>query len=118
VAATQSWPGSKADRRNVPDRKRLTPAELATGLQALADGWSGDTDAITRTVQFPSFLAAVEFISRLAPVAEALDHHPDLSLSWRTVTLTLSTHSSGGVTAMDLDLAAQLDQLIAGLAGS
>jgi 4a-hydroxytetrahydrobiopterin dehydratase len=94
------------------DRTKLTPDELVIGVQSLSDGWSATTAELTRTVQFPSFLTAVEFISRMAPIAERLDHHPDLRLSWRTVELTLSTHSSGGVTAFDLALARELDGLI------
>jgi 4a-hydroxytetrahydrobiopterin dehydratase len=95
------------------ERNKLTPVELRAGLATLHEGWSGTEQALTRTVDFPSFLGAVEFISAMAPVAERLDHHPDLRLSWRTVELELSTHSAGGVTASDLALAGELDALIA-----
>ena len=54
----------------------------------------------------------MRFITELAPVAERLDHHPDLRLSWRTVELSLSTHSAGGLTALDLELASELDTII------
>jgi 4a-hydroxytetrahydrobiopterin dehydratase len=94
------------------DRDKLTPDELAAGVSALHEDWSGTAASLTRTVKFPTFLRAVEFVSAMAPVAERLDHHPDLRLSWRTVELELSTHSSGGVTEYDLALAGELDPLI------
>jgi len=100
------------------ERTRLKPDELAAGLAELDASWSGTVESLSRTVKFPSFLTAVEFISLLAPVAERLDHHPDIRLSWRTVELTLSTHSYGGVTAYDLALAAELDPIIEQLTGA
>jgi 4a-hydroxytetrahydrobiopterin dehydratase len=90
----------------------LTPDEVAAGIAELDRGWRASGDRIVRTVEFPAFLTAVRFISELAPVAEGMDHHPDLSLSWRTVELTLSTHSAGGVTSLDLTLAGEIDQII------
>jgi 4a-hydroxytetrahydrobiopterin dehydratase len=97
------------------ERGLLTPAELRAGLDALDAGWSGDADSLTRTVEFDSFPTAVRFVDELAPQAEQMDHHPDLAISWRTVTITLRTHSSGGVTPLDLALAVVLDGIIRGL---
>jgi len=93
-------------------RTLLNAEELAEGLRELNPGWSVADTALVRTVEFDSFPTAVRFISELAPVAEGLDHHPDLRLSWRTVELSLSTHSAGGLTALDLRLARDLDVLI------
>jgi 4a-hydroxytetrahydrobiopterin dehydratase len=93
-------------------RTLLTADEVQDGLQGLAAGWSVAGNALLRTVEFDSFLTAVRFISELAPVAEGLDHHPDLRLSWRTVELSLSTHSAGGLTQLDLELAGELDAII------
>jgi 4a-hydroxytetrahydrobiopterin dehydratase len=93
----------------------LTTDELTRGLSALAGDWAVEGSAIVRTIEFPAFLTAVRFIDELAPVAEELDHHPDLTLSWRTVGITLSTHSEGGVTDLDLELAARLDAIAAAL---
>ena len=56
-------------------------------------------------MKFPTFLAAVQFVSEMAPAAERLDHHPDITLSWRNVGIALSTHSAGGLTALDFELA-------------
>lgn len=82
---------------------------------ALADlpGWTGDTQALKLTRQFPDFPAAIAAVVRVADEAERRDHHPDIDIRWRTVTFTLSTHSAGGVTALDLDLAAAIDDATA-----
>ncbi|HEX8305179.1 MAG TPA: 4a-hydroxytetrahydrobiopterin dehydratase [Jatrophihabitans sp.] len=93
-------------------RKLLTAEELQDGLRGLDPGWSQAGNALVRTVEFDSFLTAVRFIGELAPVAERLDHHPDLRLSWRTVEVSLSTHSAGGLTELDLRLARELDAII------
>jgi 4a-hydroxytetrahydrobiopterin dehydratase len=88
----------------------LTDVVLASGLADL-DGWSGDTAAITREVVAPSFLQGVELVRAVAGVAEEMNHHPDIDIRWRRVRFTLSTHDAGGVTLLDLDLAARIDQL-------
>ena len=90
---------------------RLSPDELSAALADLSM-WSGDVDGIRRTVQLPTFRDAVAAITRIADVAEELDHHPDVDLRWRTLHLTLSTHSAGGVTANDLELARRIDALL------
>jgi 4a-hydroxytetrahydrobiopterin dehydratase len=94
------------------DRTLLSADRLDAGVAELAASWAASPDSLRRTVEFPSFMTAVAFIDELAPVAERLDHHPDLRLSWRTVELVLSTHSAGGVTAYDLALAKELDPII------
>jgi 4a-hydroxytetrahydrobiopterin dehydratase len=98
-------------------RELLTADELNRACGDLDPGWDISPEALRRKVEFPSFLAAVGFIGELAPIAEGLDHHPDLRLSWRTVELDLSTHSAGGVSRFDVVLAAALDPLIARLSG-
>src|SRR3954452_22332011 len=92
-------------------RTLLSADEVRDRLHELADGWSVDGTALVRSVEFDSFLTAVRFIDELAPVAERMDHHPDLRLSWRTVELTLSTHSAGGLTALYFELARELDAI-------
>ncbi|MEO6503780.1 MAG: 4a-hydroxytetrahydrobiopterin dehydratase [Jatrophihabitantaceae bacterium] len=98
-------------------RTLLNDEELRDGLRELNPGWSVAGAALVRTVEFGSFLTAVRFITELAPVAEELDHHPDLRLSWRTVELSLSTHSAGGLTRLDLELARELDAIADRLLG-
>ncbi|SHH02224.1 4a-hydroxytetrahydrobiopterin dehydratase [Jatrophihabitans endophyticus] len=78
-------------------------------------GWSGDPARLTRSIEFADFLTAVEFVGRLAPRCEDLDHHPDLDLRWRRVDVSLTTHSAGGVTAKDVELAGVVDEVAAGL---
>jgi 4a-hydroxytetrahydrobiopterin dehydratase len=91
-------------------RSRLTDAQIADGLAGLPD-WRRDGAAITRTVKLDGFGEAMDFVNRVAQLAEAENHHPDITVRWNRVTLTLSTHSSGGLTQRDLDLAAGIDAL-------
>lgn len=89
----------------------LDAAQVAEALQAL-DGWTGDTSAIRRTVELASFPQAIETVDRVAAVAEAMDHHPDIDIRWRAVTFALATHSEGGVTRKDIDLAELIDAIL------
>jgi 4a-hydroxytetrahydrobiopterin dehydratase len=89
----------------------LSPDALSAALADLPQ-WSGDGEAIRRSAELPSFRAAVDAIVRIADVAEELDHHPDVDLRWRTLHLTLSTHSAGGVTDLDIELARRIDALV------
>lgn len=75
------------------------------------EGWERQEQAVYKTYELTSFPAALMFASAVGHLAEALDHHPDILIQWRKVTLTLSTHSSGGLTALDFDLAAQIESL-------
>jgi 4a-hydroxytetrahydrobiopterin dehydratase len=90
----------------------LDAASLATALGGLS-GWSGDPQAITRSVEAPTFLDGIRLVDAVAEVAEQLDHHPDIDIRWRTITFTLSTHSAGGVTPKDLELARRISTLAA-----
>lgn len=92
-------------------RDPLTPDEIEAALREL-DGWTGDTTALRRTVTCPSFMDAVRLVSQVAAEAERLDHHPDIDLRYRDVTFACSTHSSGGVTAYDVELARRIDALV------
>jgi 4a-hydroxytetrahydrobiopterin dehydratase len=75
------------------------------------DGWERAGAAIEKSFKRGDFVGAVEFVSSLVEPAEAMNHHPDVSISWDTVTVTISTHSEGGLTAADFELAAKLDAL-------
>jgi 4a-hydroxytetrahydrobiopterin dehydratase len=81
---------------------RITSDEAAVRLQNLP-GWSLAGDAITRQFTFAGFPEAVAFIVRLGFAAEAADHHPDLLVNYKRVTVTYSTHSEGGLTDKDFD---------------
>ncbi|SEK77274.1 4a-hydroxytetrahydrobiopterin dehydratase [Blastococcus sp. DSM 46786] len=95
----------------MPRPPRLSPDELAAALPALSL-WSGDGDGLRRTVQLPSFRDAVAAIVAIADIAEEMDHHPDVDLRWRTLHLTLVSHSAGGVSELDLELARRIDALL------
>jgi len=66
-------------------------------------------------VTFPDFRAAIRGVDEIALVAEEMDHHPDIDIRWRTLHLTLTTHSAGGVTQLDVELAHRIDEIAAGL---
>lgn len=88
----------------------LDDAVVATRLDDLAE-WVREGDAIVRVFDCGDFVGAVAFVNKLLPVAEAANHHPDVAISWKNVTVTLSTHSEGGITENDFALAAQIDSL-------
>jgi 4a-hydroxytetrahydrobiopterin dehydratase len=79
--------------------------------------WEQAGQEITRTVECPSFPTAITLVQRVADEAERRDHHPDIDIRWRTVRFTLSTHSAGGLTRQDLDLADEIDRLAGSLHG-
>ena len=91
----------------------LEPAELDRLLAGLP-GWSGDTAALRRMVHAPDFLTGIEIVSEVAEAAEQMDHHPDIDIRWRTLVFVLATHSAGGVTQLDIELAAQISSIAAG----
>jgi 4a-hydroxytetrahydrobiopterin dehydratase len=74
-------------------------------------GWREADNALVRELEFESFPAAVAFVDRLAALAESENHHPDIDIRYRKVTVRWSTHSAGGVTERDRDLAARTDLL-------
>ncbi|AEF41821.1 4a-hydroxytetrahydrobiopterin dehydratase [Hoyosella subflava] len=90
----------------------LEDKDVDTALEAL-DGWSRSGTAISRTITLPSFPRAIAFVSAVAEVAEDKNHHPDIDIRWRKVTFTCSTHSEGGITQLDLDLARTINDLAA-----
>jgi 4a-hydroxytetrahydrobiopterin dehydratase len=89
----------------------LPEEEVDRALAADLSAWSRSGDAITRTVKAPSFMDGITLVRRVAEVAESLDHHPDIDIRYTSLTFTLSTHSEGGVTTKDLDLAGRIDDL-------
>jgi 4a-hydroxytetrahydrobiopterin dehydratase len=78
---------------------------------AKLDGWSRAGEAIEKSFKRGDFVGSVEFVSSLVAPAEEMNHHPDIAVSWDTVTVTISTHSEGGLTAADFELAAKIDAL-------
>ncbi|MGV0836012.1 4a-hydroxytetrahydrobiopterin dehydratase [Mycolicibacterium thermoresistibile] len=76
------------------------------------NGWERKDGALRRSVKFGAFLDGIEAVRRVAERAEAKDHHPDIDIRWRTVTFALVTHSAGGITEQDLELAREIDELL------
>ena len=74
-------------------------------------GWSLDGSKLVKSYTFPDFVAAVAFVDRVAVVAEAQNHHPDLVVGWGKVTVQLTSHDVGGISARDFRLATALDEL-------
>jgi 4a-hydroxytetrahydrobiopterin dehydratase len=86
----------------------LDQAEVARQLETLP-GWSTDGSSLHRSIEFPSFPEAIAAVAALAIDAEEMNHHPDIDIRWRTVNLTLSTHSAGGITQLDIELAHRIE---------
>ncbi len=89
----------------------LSETDVMALLQA-RHGWTLVDGEITRTVQLASFPAAILFVAAVGQLAEAADHHPNIDVRYRQVKLTLSTHSAGGLTDKDFELAEKIDGLL------
>jgi len=82
---------------------------------ATLDGWQRVDGALVRSVTFPGFLDGIDAVRRVADHAERLDHHPDIDIRWRTVTFVLVTHSEGGITDRDVQMAQDIDGILSAL---
>lgn len=89
---------------------KLSDEEIGEKLGAL-EGWEREGEAITRTFDREDFVGSVKFVDSLVEPAEEMNHHPDVSISWSEVKVTISTHSEGGLTANDFELAGRIDAL-------
>jgi 4a-hydroxytetrahydrobiopterin dehydratase len=89
---------------------RLGSEEIEARLADL-DGWERRGEAIVKAFGRGDFVGSIRFVDSLVAPAEEMGHHPDLEISWDTVTVTISTHSEGGLTAADFELAAKIDAL-------
>ena len=88
---------------------KLTTEAVQVALKKLP-GWNLKDEAIAKQYTWPSFPDAIKFVNQVADLAEQADHHPDILINYRRVTLTLATHSEGGITQKDFDLAAQIEK--------
>lgn len=91
--------------RKILDADQLTAA--VAGLQS----WKGDSDWLKRRYEFANFAEALAFVNRVGELAEAADHHPDITFGWGYAEIALTTHDRGGVTDVDVNLATQIDRL-------
>jgi 4a-hydroxytetrahydrobiopterin dehydratase len=89
---------------------KLTAPEIDARMKSV-NGWTREGDAIRKQFTFGDFVQAIAFVNRLAPEAEKADHHPDILINYKRVTLTYSTHSDGGLTEKDFAGAATADRL-------
>jgi 4a-hydroxytetrahydrobiopterin dehydratase len=86
----------------------LSDEEIKDRLSGL-DGWERAGDALVKEFKLDDFKGSVDFVNRLTPLAEEMNHHPDLEISWNKVRVSLSTHSQGGITENDFELAGKID---------
>ena len=89
----------------------LSDADIRQALQQLP-GWQQNGKAIERSLSFENFIKAMEFVNHIAEAAEAVNHHPDIFISYNKVKLTLMSHDSGGVTHRDIKMAARINELV------
>lgn len=91
-----------------------TPLDDDTIQARLGDlpDWHGDRTGISRTVELASFAAAIAVVDAVAEIAETMNHHPDIDIRWRTLTFRNITTSEGSVTALDLELARRIDEVL------
>ena len=89
----------------------LTSDEIAEFCVDNPD-WIVDSGSLRRTASAASFMEAIGWVNRIAEIAEEMDHHPDIDIRWRTLHFALSTHSAGGVTALDTELALRIDHVL------
>jgi 4a-hydroxytetrahydrobiopterin dehydratase len=88
--------------------QKLSDLEIQRALGTLT-GWSRRGDVLTKTYSFDAFAKGIAFVSRVATIADRMDHHPDIDIRYTKVTMTLSTHSAGGITQKDLELAEKIE---------
>ena len=89
----------------------LTDDQVDAALADL-DGWERADGALRRSIEFGAFLDGIDAVRRVGEHAEAKDHHPDIDIRWRTVTFALVTHSEGGITPKDVDMARDINGIV------
>ena len=94
-----------------PSRDRLLP-EAITAFVKAHPRWRFADGSLTCSIQFKAYMDGIAFVNRVAELAEAANHHPDLVVTWRKVDITLTTHDAGGVTQLDIDLAGRIEEFI------
>ena len=92
------------------DRKRLTQEEIKGALANLK-GWHEDAGALKKRITFANFGESLDFVNKVGAIAEAADHHPDVTFGWGYAEIALTTHDRGGVTDVDVALAKKVDAL-------
>lgn len=94
----------------------FAPAEVRTALEAVKD-WKYKASEISKSYQFSTFKKSIEFVTRIAEHSEEVDHHPDITICYTTVALSITTHSESGVTKKDLDWVRAADAIYVEVGG-
>jgi 4a-hydroxytetrahydrobiopterin dehydratase len=89
----------------------LSDEDVQTRLAELGDGWEKYGNSLRREFKFDDFSGAVDFVNRLTPIANEMNHHPDLFITWGLARVSLISHSEHGITEKDFELAKKLDEL-------
>jgi 4a-hydroxytetrahydrobiopterin dehydratase len=89
----------------------LTDDQLDEALRTTLTGWQVEDGLLVRSIEAADFLSGIRLVDAVAVAAEERNHHPDIDVRWTTVTFRLATHSEGGLTSKDVDLAAEIDRL-------
>jgi len=92
------------------ERKKLTQGEIDAALTEL-DGWNATEDRLRKRREFNNFAESLEFVNAVGELAEAADHHPDITFGWGYAVIELTTHDRGGITDHDTALAKQIDAI-------
>ncbi|HUA33776.1 MAG TPA: 4a-hydroxytetrahydrobiopterin dehydratase [Candidatus Binataceae bacterium] len=87
---------------------KLSAEQIADKLKALP-GWEYKNNALVKQIKFKEFMDGIEFVGRIAEIAEAADHHPDMTINYTRITFSCSTHTDGGVTDKDIKLATNIE---------
>jgi 4a-hydroxytetrahydrobiopterin dehydratase len=91
-------------------RELLNTNELTTALKTL-NGWTVEGKTLRKDLKFPNFAEALAYVNRVGALAEAADHHPDITFGWGYARLALTTHDRGGITDVDIALAKEIDSV-------
>ena len=95
------------------ERVKLRPSEIAKELRSLKD-WRAEDDMLKRRYKFTNFAEALDFVNKVGEVAEATDHHPDITFGWGYAEITYTTHDRGGITDVDFANARKVNELRVG----
>ena len=92
------------------ERRKLTPEEVEAAIAGL-DGWHTKDDKLFKRFEFPNFAESLAFVNKAGAIADAADHHPDITLGWGYAEFDITTHDRGGITPFDIDLAKKIDAI-------
>ena len=92
------------------ERRLLNEDEVTSALSKL-NGWQADNNKLTKKLSFANFAESLAFVNRVGEIAEAADHHPDITFGWGYAEISTTTHDRGGITDVDIALASKIDAL-------